>query len=109
MIYLIAAISILLNLTMVWVIRNLYVKNAQLEEIVESINLIETNAIKYHRVLLGILTNAYTEFKRIDHRGAFSSDDEVGWSFRLLKDLIQDLTEKLKQLELDENDEREPN
>lgn len=101
----ILTISVILNIGLIWISFNLYHKNSQLEEVVKSMDKMEEDILKYHQVILGLLTNAYTEFVRIDKRGSFSSDDEVGWSFKLLKDLIKDVTEKMKLISGDEGKE----
>ena len=45
-------------------------------------------------MLLDKTAAAYEEMKRIDVKGSFESDDEVGTTFALLKQVIDDLYEE---------------
>jgi hypothetical protein len=91
-------LSVFINFSLVWMCINLYLKNTEMEKIIEDFDKLEEDTIKYHQVILGLISNAYAEFVRVDKRGSFSSDDEVGWSFKLMRDLIKDLTEKIRDL-----------
>jgi len=44
-----------------------------------------------YTMLLNNIKNTYDEMKRIDNKRAFESDDEVGTTFALLKQVIDDL------------------
>lgn len=94
--------SILVNLLQWFFISNLLNQNKQLEDTIEKAvknnDKINEDVLKYHQVLLGLFQNAYTEITRVDKKGSFSSDDEVGWSFKLLMNTIRDVTEKLETL-----------
>ena len=37
------------------------------------------------------IKNSYDEMKKIDHKGAFESDDEAGTTFEFLKNVITNL------------------
>lgn len=41
-----------------------------------------------------VLQNMLTQMKEIDMKGSFESDDEVGFVFTQLKDLIESYTEE---------------
>lgn len=94
----IASVSLVGNGILFWMISNLLRQNNVFEESVKNQLKLEDDILKYHEVVLGILSNAYAEFTRIDKRGSFSSDDEVGWSFGLLLNIIRDVKEKVESL-----------
>jgi len=93
------------------VIRNLLIQNDSLVETIQiysnKIDSVEEEAIKYQRYYLELITKTYQELQRIDKRGSFSSDDEVGFSFRVLFTAIENLKEKLRLVEVVEVEEEE--
>ena len=46
----------------------------------------KTNVFMYHKI-----QQAYDNMKRIDHIGAFESDDEAGTTFQMIKQVIDEL------------------
>lgn len=88
------------------VIRNLLKQNDELVEIIQiysnKVDSVEEEAIKYQRYYLELITQTYQELQRIDKRGSFSSDDEVGFSFRILFTAIENLKLKLGSIEIEE-------
>lgn len=62
---------------------------------------------KYYQYILGLLTHAYSEMSRIDKRGSFSSDDEVGFSFRVIYRSIEELKQKIESMKVEEKDQKE--
>lgn len=48
--------------------------------------------------LIQLYTEAAQKMKTVDDGGSFSSDDEVGFAFKLIAATIIDLTERLHQL-----------
>jgi len=46
---------------------------------------------KYVNNLGNILSKASTKLKEIDSKGLFDSDDEIGWFFKYVKDMQEDL------------------
>jgi len=46
---------------------------------------------KYVDNLGNILSKASTKLKEIDSKGLFDSDDEIGWFFKYVKDMQEDL------------------
>lgn len=83
-------------------IDNLLAQNKKLEEVVKKSlkanDKLNEDVEKYYKVLQGIYTKAYAELTKVDQKGSFSSDDEVGWSFGLILDTIRDITEKLNNM-----------
>lgn len=91
------------------VVRNLLKQIDVLEETIQvysnKIDSVEEEAIKYQRYYLELITQTYKELQRIDKRGSFSSDDEVGFSFRILFTAIENLKLKLGLIEIEEGND----
>lgn len=101
-IYIILGISILGNLLQWFFLGNLLNQNKQMEEVLgkalKNNDKINEDVEKYHSVLQGIYSKAYTEIMKVDKKGSFSGDDEVGWAFSLIRDTVKDITEKLNNM-----------
>jgi competence protein ComGC len=76
-------ISVISNLVLLYGVRNLLKQNEQLEETLSEVVLNTTQT----------LTDTLEEMKRIDLRGSFESDDEVGSVFQQLKSIIEKLNQ----------------
>lgn len=63
---------------------------------------VEAESLKYYKYYLKIFSETLSELKRVDKRGSFSSDDEVGFSFRVIVSSIEMLVEKIKSIEIEE-------
>jgi len=89
------------------VVYNLYHQSKQLEEFIIGFDKKEKkiyeDAEKYYSAFLQLFLNADSEISRIDKRGTFSSDDEVGFAFKVIKTCIGNLVEKLKELKNEQN------
>lgn len=48
-----------------------------------------TNRYMYSKII-----ESYENMKRVDHRGAFEAEDEVGTTFGMLKEIIETLKEE---------------
>jgi hypothetical protein len=57
-----------------------------------------TEAINYHQAFLFMFADAYAELQRVDKKGSFSSDDEVGFSFKVIVTAIKNVKEKIESL-----------
>lgn len=101
MIYVCTILAILLAICFV-IIYNMYKQIEQLESEVLKINQVErriyTEAVNYYQAFLILFTDAYSELVRIDKRGSFSSDDEVGFSFKVIVTAIKNVKEKIEEL-----------
>lgn len=82
-------ITILVFLTLGYIIWNLLKKLEKLEELVET----QDTKLQFN---VDKLIAMYITMKEIDSNGAFESDDEVGIIFTDLKDLIE---KNLKEIE----------
>ena len=74
-------ISVISNLVLLYGVRNLLKQNEQLEDTLSEVVLNTTQT----------LTDTLEEMKRIDLRGSFESDDEVGFIFKEIKNTIKQL------------------
>lgn len=92
------SLSLAANLFLIWIVSNLYNQVQDLKQELTKVNTLDDDLVRYHEILMGIFTRAYADFERVDKRGSFSSDDEIGWSFKLLKDVIKDVQENLKSI-----------
>lgn len=72
-------LSVLLNIVLIYVCRNLYNKNIAYEEIIITMN--------------DRITQAVRNMRAIDSRGAFEADDEVGSTFKSLLQIVNELGE----------------
>ena len=77
----IAFLLLILTLVEGYIIWNLLRKNERLE------NIIEENTERY--------INIYNTLKEIDLKGAFEADDEVGSTFKEIKNIIESNVDKL--------------
>jgi hypothetical protein len=91
----ILTIFLLILLYVVW---NLYNQVLILEKEIKKGLTLEENFIKYYEAILILLINAQGEMSRVDHKGSFSSDDEVGFCFKALKTIIDNTVLNVKQL-----------
>ena len=76
-----AFLLLILSLVEGYVIWNLLKKNERLEDIIEE------NTERY--------INIYNTLKEIDLKGAFEADDEVGSTFKEIKNIIESNVDKL--------------
>jgi hypothetical protein len=100
--YIILGICVIAILIQWFFIDNLLNQNKQLEDTVakslKANDKLNEDVEKYHRVLQGVYANAYAEIMKVDKKGSFSSDDEIGWAFSLIRDTVKDITEKLNNM-----------
>lgn len=89
-----------------FVTMNLYNQVNQLEQYLEHAGKVEEDVDKYYQYFLGLFTKCYVELQRIDKRGSFSSDDEVGFSFRVVLTAIGDVKTKLESMKLQQEKEQ---
>lgn len=107
MIYLLI-LAILIIISLCFVAHNLYTQSNELEEFIIGVEKrekeINEDAEKYYTAFLHLFANAQSELVRIDRRGTFSSDDEVGFAFKVIKTSIDNVVLKLKQFKEDDKD-----
>jgi hypothetical protein len=84
---------------------NLYSKITPLENAISKGLILEEEFLKYYDAILYLLVSAKTEMDKIDGKGTFSSDDDVGFAFKVIQTAINNLVLKMKQLGGKTNDE----
>lgn len=86
--YFLLAISVLINI-------NLYIQNNKY------IDLNNSN-LNYYDLLLRNLLKLFLEVRKridsVDKNGSFSSDDEIGFAFKIIEGTINNLVEKLNEI-----------
>lgn len=112
MIYIIIiSICILIIILLGFFIYNLYQQNAQLEEFIKETEKKEVkiyeDAQKYYLAFLHLFTEAKSQLDRVDKKGAFSSDDEVGFSFKVIKTAIDNVVVQLETLKPETEDDKD--
>ena len=84
-------------------INNLLRQVRQLEQIVKESTIVEDKTIVVYGRLLHIYVNALNELEEIDKRGAFKSDDEVGFIFNTIKETIEQVKFQMESIIKNEN------
>lgn len=102
---------ILLLITVVilsFIIGNLLNQNTQFEKYIKTqfktAQKKQEDFDKYYQYILGLLMHTYSELQRVDKRGSFSSDDEVGFSFRVIYRAIEDIKNKIELMKIEETE-----
>ena len=93
---------ILLTLVLSWFCYNLFKQNVQLEGYVKQYSVNEDQMEVFYRLILGILTRAATDMDKVDKRGSFSSDDEVGFAFKVINRAIETAKRQLELIRVQE-------
>tara|TARA_R110000787_G_C13145552_1_gene417814 strand:+ start:248 stop:574 length:327 start_codon:yes stop_codon:yes gene_type:complete len=90
-------VSVVLNIVLLYGVRNLLKKNEQQEDVL-------ARYLNYMDSLSKTIEYIDEKLKKIDLKGTFQSDDEIGWFFRE----VQGMLFKLLNFKLiDEKDDRE--
>ena len=89
---------ILFLLILLYIIFNLYSKIDKLESLLTEQNRAEEYANLVYDNLLKLLIKCKVEIDSIDKRGTYSSDDEVGFAFKIIKGSIENLVYEIKKL-----------
>ena len=97
-------IMVILLLISIYVIYNLYSMVTDLEHIIKQK---DNNIQSVYNFILKAISLTYIEMQKVDKRGSFESDDEVGFAFRAIKELIEQLKFKIEQLNKDEQSNKD--
>ena len=79
--------SVLVCGLMFFALMNLLKKVEAYEELIEEYEKQLVSFQKYYDQILEAIKFSDIKLKQIDHRGTFESDDEIGYFFKLVKDL----------------------
>lgn len=84
------------------VIYNLFSQNEQLESEVKKAYELNASNIKktevFYQLLYGLFVQAKMDLDRVDKRGSYSSDDEVGFAFKTIQEAINQVKHQLETL-----------
>lgn len=87
---------------------NLFKQNEDLEKVIissgETDEKLKREVLNYYLAFLNLFMEADQQMERIDKRGSFSSDDEVGFAFKVIKTAIKNVIEKIKEFEPEEEE-----
>jgi hypothetical protein len=87
-------------------IYNLYNQVQQLEQYLLEATKVEDEFENYYQYFLTMFIKCHSELKDIDTRGSFSSDDEVGFAFRVIIKAIEDVKIKIEQMKIQDEQEQ---
>jgi len=87
--FLLIQVFIILLILGIWIVRNTFIKNKKLQEIVEKQN-------KYLEQMYETISMTERKIKEIDKAQIFQSDDEIGFFFTSIKGLQEQLSEYIK-------------
>ncbi len=98
----IALIAVITSVLLGYFCYNLFQQNLQYEEYVRKDNKAKADLISqvdsFYQRHLEIFVHTALEMDKIDKKGSFSTDDEVGFAFKIVKNAIEEAREKLKEL-----------
>lgn len=81
-----------------FMIYNLISQVEQLQNKLDNNIDVEDRAINIYRFILSALVRTYQEMLQVDKKGAFQSDDEVGFSFKTIKELIEQCKTEIQRI-----------
>ena len=93
--YIIIILSVLLILS-IFININLFRKNESHETYVDELETSNTQYEEFYTYLQRRLDESYSKIKQIDRIGSFEADDETGWIFKTIKDIVKQLNEFFK-------------
>ena len=96
---------VLLTLALSWFCYNLFRQNVQLEGYLKQYVANEEQTEIFYRLIMGILTHAATDMDKVDKRGSFSYDDEVGFAFKVIDRGIETAKRQIESIRVQENDQ----
>jgi len=82
--YIIIAVLVVLSGILLYLIRNLIIKNERYEDVVE-------DQVLYLQNISNIIYEGDKHLKKLDEKGVFQSDDEVGHFFEQMKTIQEEL------------------
>lgn len=88
----------------IYVISNLLKQISILETSLQNTSKIEDDALGIYDFFLRLFTRTLAELEQVDKRGAFASDDEVGFVFNTILESIKQVKFKIEQLKTNPDD-----
>jgi hypothetical protein len=87
--FILIQVGIIIIILNIWLLRSLYLKSKKLENIVQTQN-------KYLEHMYETIKYTENRIKIIDQNGIFQGDDEVGFFFKAIKEVQENLSEYIK-------------
>ncbi len=96
-------------LVSVYVSYNLYMKYQKLEEISIENSQVAENTQEFLNQIRRRIMSQRSYLKQLDRRGAFESDDEIGFFFKELKKIVDDISKnfEIEEEEIDQDQTEE--
>ena len=85
--YTIIILSVLLIIS-IFININLFRKNEAQEEYINELETSNAQYDEFYQYLRRRLDESYSKIKQIDRIGSFEADDETGWIFKTIKDIV---------------------
>jgi len=89
LVYSLIAIIIILLIFGFIIVRNLLIQTERLDD----------KVINTKKQMVNMLFQTIGEMRKVDERGAFEKDDEVGVSFKMIIELMETLTNEINGIE----------
>lgn len=89
---------IVLELVSAYIIYNMYTNMKVLEYELYQKESLEENTIELLSNILSTFVVAHNKIKRVDKNGSFEADDEVGFTFKVIRDTIVDLRMQIEDI-----------
>ena len=93
--YTIIIVSVLLIIS-IFININLFRKNEAQEEYISDLETSNMQFDEFYQYLRRRIDESYSKIKQIDRIGSFEADDETGWIFKTIKDIVKQLNEFFK-------------
>lgn len=90
----------------IYIIFNMYYKIKKLEELLIKSEQIEQRVVNLIRLVAKKNIEAYAIIKKIDKRGSFESDDEIGIIYKIIRNTIKDLSDQMSEIFNEEKEEK---
>jgi len=96
------ALSIILiafNLLTIYFCFNLFQKLQQSKKLISTKLFLEDDLKNFYTKLSEDIIEIYTKLQRVDKKGSFASDDEVGFTFKAILRIIEELADRVNALQ----------
>ena len=84
----------IVTLLLIFVSINLFRKNEAMEAYVNELEESNERYESFYAYMKRTVDESYSRIKQIDRVGSFQADDETGWIFKTLKEVIKQLNEQ---------------
>ena len=82
--YIVIGVLVAICIILVYIVRNLIIKNEKYEDVIQ-------DQVQYLQNISNAVGEGQKHLKKLDERGVFQSDDEVGYFFEQMKNVQDEL------------------